>query len=217
MSLPRLLITAGPTHEPIDPVRFIGNRSSGKLGIALAREAAQRGHLVTLLLGPVATPTDLPDGVRLVRFTTTADLQAALDEHFPGCDALVMAAAVADYRPDRAVTQKLPRSKDEPLTLTLSPTPDVVAGIAAQRRGGQRIVAFALESPDVLEQRARNKLQRKGVDAIVANPLDTMDSDHIHPTWIPATGPALAADPMSKTTFAAWLLDRLATLDTGAS
>jgi len=213
MSHTRLLITAGPTREPIDAVRFIGNRSSGKLGIALAREAASRGHDVTLLLGPVTLPLDLPESIRLVRFESTADLQALLAEHFPGCDVLIMAAAVADYRPAETTSDKLPRSAGKHLTLTLEPTPDLVGSIAPQARPDQRIIAFALEPTDTLVSRAQAKLQRKGVHAVVANPLETMDSDAIQPTWI-TPDKSEPAGRMSKKDFAAWLLDRVGQLPT---
>src|SRR5688572_30671907 len=125
----RLLITAGPTQEPIDAVRFIGNRSSGRLGVALADHAAAHGWQTTLLLGPTATaPPFAPSDsrVRVVRFRTTAELGALLDEHFPSCDVLIMAAAVADYRPIMKEGQgegKLRRT-DQKLVIELEPTPD---------------------------------------------------------------------------------------------
>ena len=208
MSHTRLLITAGPTREPIDAVRFIGNRSSGKLGIALARAATDHGHDVTLLLGPVTTPVDLPESIRVGRCASTAVLQALLAEHFAACDVLIMAAAVADYRPAQAIGDKLPRSAGKNLTMTLEPTPDLVGSLAPTARADQRIIAFALEPADTLTQRAQAKLQRKGVHAIVANPLETMDSDTIQPTWI-TRDQCEPADRMSKQDFARWLLERV--------
>lgn len=203
----RMLITAGPTHEPLDRVRYLANRSSGRMGIALAAAAARQGWQVTLLLGPSAVPP--PPDVHTARFTTTADLQALLAEHWPGADVLVMAAAVADYRPVAATGEKLPRGS-APLTLTLEPTPDLVAACAADRRPEQRIVAFALEAAAELDSRAAEKLRRKGVDAIVANPLETMDAAEISGRLILADGRTVsppAPTPLSKADFAAWLVE----------
>ncbi len=213
--LGRLLISAGPTYEPIDAVRFLGNRSSGRLGVALAESASRAGWDVTLLLGPTnIEPADT--GVEVLRFRSTADLEGLLRERFPVCDMLVMAAAVADYRPvipeeARANPEgyKLKRSKDG-LKLEFEATPDLLAGCSAMRRPGQRIVGFALEPAERLMESARAKLQRKGVDAIVANPLDTMDSASIDATLITRDGQAISTGgPIPKTEFAPWLLERL--------
>lgn len=208
-SQPRLLITAGPTHEPIDAVRYIGNRSTGRLGIALAEAAARRGWNVTLLLGP--TPLGCADtAVRTHRFQTTADLETLLHEHLPACDILVMAAAVADYRPRRLPGpdgQKLRRT-GEKMILELDPTPDLVAGCAQRRRPAQTLIAFALEPEEQLMASARAKLERKKVDAIVANPLETMESDSIRATLVCRDGSELATNGrIPKTQFADWLLD----------
>lgn len=201
----RVLITAGPTREPIDAVRFISNRSSGQVGVALAEAAAAAGHDVTLLLGPTGTTPRL-ENVRLVRFESCADLQARLDEHFPACDVLLMAAAVADYRPVRPATGKLERQAGGPLTLDLEPTPDVVATITTRRRPDQRIIAFALEEPGRLEARATAKMQRKGVDAILANPLGTMEAATIEPTLFWADGQRVQPGTMPKSAFGRWLI-----------
>lgn len=209
----RILITAGPTHEPIDAVRFIGNRSSGALGVALAAAAAERGHSVTLLLGP--TPVGIADTrVNLRRFRTTADLEALLLDESPRCDLLIMAAAVADYRPiptpglDPA-TGKLRRT-DAGLTIHLEATPDLLAGCAARRTPGQTIVGFALEPRERLMDSALAKLERKKVDAIVANPLETMDSATIEATLVRRDGATDSTPgPIDKSRFADWLLDRL--------
>lgn len=211
----RVLIAAGPTHEPIDSVRFIGNRSSGRVGIALALEAARRGHDVTLLLGPATVP---PEGVppqSILRFRTAADLGALLAQHAPRADVLIMAAAVADFRPvlgpDGAVG-KLKRA-DQRLSLELEPTPDLLAGVASRRRPGppaQVLVGFALEPIDRLDASARDKLARKRIDYIVANPLETMDAETISATLYAATGdPKAAPADLKKDAFAAWLLDEL--------
>lgn len=184
----RLLITAGPTHEPLDAVRYLANQSSGRLGVCLADAARDAGWDVTLLLGPTAVPP--PDRVRTVRFVSTADLAALLDEHFPACDVLIMAAAVADYRPRPAGVAKLPRTGDR-LVIELEPTPDLVAACAARKQPGQRVIGFALEEPEALRERALRKLQAKGLDAIVANPLDTMGSATIAATVLTSSGDEL--------------------------
>lgn len=208
----KILITAGPTREPIDAVRFISNRSSGRMGLALADAAAQAGHVVTLLLGPVLAPSTLGDRVEVVRFQTTAELQALLEKHFPGCDQLIMAAAVADYRvaqfTEGKTPGKTPRKKH--LKIELEGTPDLVAGVAKMKRDDQRVIAFALEEPHELEARAVAKMKRKGVDAIVANPLVTMEDDSISAVLLHADGrreePANGA--LSKEDFARWLIAR---------
>lgn len=209
----RLLITAGPTHEPIDAVRYLGNRSSGTLGIALADAAAQRGWRVTLLLGPTQRQPSHPS-VHLQRFQTTADLQALLAAEWPGHDALVMAAAVADYRPKTPArpNEKLRRT-DAGLSIELESTPDLLAGCSAARRAGQVLVGFALEPVERLAESSRSKLARKGVDLIVANPLETMESAKISARLFHKDGrEEPTPEGMTKAAFASWLLDRLALL-----
>lgn len=204
----RVLITAGPTHEPIDAVRYIGNRSSGRMGVALARAAAERGWAVTLLLGPVGVVPSLGLGVRVERFTTCEDLRRLLRAEMPSTDLLIMAAAVADFTPavDSGVG-KLRRS-DGPVTLALRPTPDLLAEAAAGRRAGQTLVGFALEARADLLHRAEEKLRRKGVDYVVANPLETMDAETVEAVVIGADGRRVPTPgEMSKERFAAWLLD----------
>ena len=207
----RMLITAGPTHEPIDAVRFIGNRSSGRLGISLAETAADAGWRVRLLLGP--TPRSTADTrVGVQRFQTTADLEALLAENLAWCDVLVMAAAVADYRPATKVAPgtKLRRSGAS-LTIQLESTPDLLAGCSAKRRPDQLLVGFALEPRAELEQSARSKLIRKGVDLIVANPLETMDAPTIEATVYTRDGGTFPTPgKIDKGAFAGWLLDRIA-------
>lgn len=209
----RILITAGPTHEPIDAVRFLGNRSSGRLGVALADEAAARGWTVTLLLGPVSrTPSD--SRVRVRRFRTCSDLEALLRETAADCDVLVMAAAVADYRPrvDPAFFGGKFRRKDQPLTLTLEPTPDLIAQVAKQRRPGQLLIGFALEPRGELLASARDKLDRKGIDMVVGNPLETMDGETIDAVVLDRTGPeARTPGPIQKPAFAGWLMGLIET------
>ncbi len=204
----RLLITAGPTHEPIDAVRFIGNRSSGRMGTALATHAAARGWEVTLLMGPAPiAPTDT--AVRMVRFRSCADLQALLAKETPGADVLVMAAAVADYRPkvDPAFFGGKFRRKSENLTLELEPTPDLLAQVASTRRPEQYMVGFALEPRAELLQSARDKLVRKKVDMVVGNPLETMDSTDVEAIVLTARGEEFRTPSlMTKADFAPWLL-----------
>lgn len=203
----RILLTAGPTWEAIDAVRYLGNRSSGKLGLAIAAAALKVGHEVTLLLGPgVAEPT-AHGALHVHRFESCADLQQLLETHFPACDVLVMAAAVADYRPKHVIDGKRPRQGG--WSLELEPTPDLVAALARTKRPAQRIVAFALEETGVLQQRAADKLRRKGVDALVANPLGTMGAQDIEPTWLSAAGETLTPGKMLKPVFARWLLGRI--------
>jgi len=211
---PRLLITAGPTYEPIDAVRFIGNRSSGKLGSGLADHAASLGWRVRLLLGPnAATPEHA--GVEVIRFGSCAELDAALRGNLAWCDCLVMAAAVADYRPRAHETDEdgKRRRTGETITLELEPTPDLLRGCAQRRRDDQLLVGFALEPRDELLASARRKLERKGIDLIVANPLETMDADSIEARLIGSfCGRRVDEDtrgPISKRAFASWLLDRI--------
>jgi phosphopantothenoylcysteine decarboxylase/phosphopantothenate--cysteine ligase len=193
------------------------------MGLALAQAAVEAGHTVTLLLGPGPRPADEPahPDCTTLRFESAADLRGLLHEHFRGCDVLIMAAAVADYRP-RRVPGKIERVAGQSLTLTLEPVPDLVAEIAATKReteadlqqGGQKIVAFALEEPGHLEQRAAAKMQRKGVDAIVANPLRSMEADTIRSVLLTASGRRLTppGGELAKTAFAAWLLEQIGTL-----
>jgi phosphopantothenoylcysteine decarboxylase / phosphopantothenate---cysteine ligase len=159
-----LLITAGPTHEPLDPVRFIGNRSSGKMGIALATEAVARGAEVHLVLGPgTAGP---PPGADAVNVTTAEEMRAAVMEQVEHADAVVMAAAVADFRPATEAHGKLKKEAGAP-QLSLVPTPDILRELGDRRDGGI-LVGFAAETSD-LEGSGRRKLAEKGLDLIVVN------------------------------------------------
>lgn len=202
----RVLITAGPTREPIDAVRFISNRSSGKIGFALANAACEAGHDVTLLLGPVTHESELNDHCATIHFETTEQLWRLLEQHFPSHDVLIMAAAVADYRVAETGEGKLPR--DDELNLELVPTVDLVASIAETKNPHQRVIAFALEETYQMESRATEKMRRKGVDAIVANPLNTMDDDSIESVYITNDGPERPGR-MSKKDFATWLIKRI--------
>lgn len=214
---PALLITAGPTHEPIDAVRYLANRSSGRVGCALADAALTLGWRVTLLLGPAPQRPRTepnPGQLEIVRFRTAQDLQTLLQQHLGDHDALIMAAAVADYRPAAPPTEAKLRRTGERLTLDFEPVPDLLAGCAQNRRPGQVLVGFALEPRASLHDSARAKLERKGIDLIVANPLETMDADEIDAALLArpelsAIAGTPGAGPVPKTEFAAWLIDRV--------
>jgi len=205
-----MLITGGPTREPIDAVRFISNRSSGKTALAVAQAAMEAGHDVTMLLGcgTIDPPTDL----RVHRFDSGDDLKRLLDTHFESCDVLIMAAAVADFQPACVADGKIPRDPTKQISLHLQPTSDLVAIMASRRRHHQRVIAFALEEPQLLAQRAAEKLRRKDVDAIIANPLNTVDADTIKPLWLTTKGHRDSAEAMPKPDFARWLLARIEAL-----
>jgi phosphopantothenoylcysteine decarboxylase/phosphopantothenate--cysteine ligase len=164
----RVLVTAGPTREHIDAVRFITNASSGRMGCALAAAAVAAGHEVTLLLGPC--PARPPGGCRVIRFVSVADLKAAMQGHFADCDALVMAAAVGDFTVAAPMAGRIKRSAG-PVTIRLEPTEDLLAGLAARKRPGQVVVAFAVEegSRQAIEAGARGKMAAKGADYVVVN------------------------------------------------
>jgi phosphopantothenoylcysteine decarboxylase / phosphopantothenate---cysteine ligase len=163
-----VLVTAGGTREPIDAVRFLGNRSSGRMGYALAERAARRGAQVTVVAANVALPD--PPGVAVRRVQTAAELGAACAEAFGAADVLLMAAAVADFRPARPVTGKIKKdSPDAPASLELEPTEDVLAGLSAARRPAQTLVGFAAEHGDGAVEYGRGKLERKDLDLVVVN------------------------------------------------
>jgi phosphopantothenoylcysteine decarboxylase/phosphopantothenate--cysteine ligase len=160
----RVVVTAGPTWEPIDPVRFLGNRSTGKMGFAVAAEAFARGADVTLVVGPGTV--EPPDGPRLLRVTTAREMRDAVIVEAEGADAVVMAAAVADFRPTATADAKLKKEAGPP-RIELVPTQDILAELAAAK-GDRVLVGFAAETQDV-ERTGRDKLERKGVDLLVAN------------------------------------------------
>jgi phosphopantothenoylcysteine decarboxylase / phosphopantothenate---cysteine ligase len=163
----RVLVTAGGTREPIDAVRFVGNRSSGRMGLALAAAAERRGAGVTVVLANVSLPH--PSSVRCREVSTAAELQHACEQEFPACDVLLMAAAVADFRPAAAAGGKLKKLAHERLRLVLEPAPDVLSSLAAHRRPEQTLVGFAAEHGHQALERAHSKLEQKGLDVLVAN------------------------------------------------
>ena len=161
----KILITAGPTYEKIDPVRFIGNYSSGKMGFALAEECSRRGAKVVLVAGPVSLTCS--DRIQRVDVESCKEMYEAAVEEFPNCDAAILCAAVADFRPETIAEQKIKRVGDE-LLLKLKPTQDIAATIGSMKGEGQRIVAFALETNEE-ESNAQRKLEKKNADFIVLN------------------------------------------------
>lgn len=175
----RVLITAGPTHEPIDPVRFIGNRSSGKMGLALAAAAARRGAAVTLILGP--THLEVPPGIATTRVQTATEMLQAAQRHFPAADIAILAAAVADYRPGQASEHKIKKQQGQHLALELQENPDIAAALGQAKQPGQILVGFALETQDE-EANARAKLEKKNFDCIVINSLQDEQAGFYHDT-----------------------------------
>ena len=164
----KIMITAGPTYEKIDPVRFIGNYSSGKMGFALAEECAAKGAEVTLIAGPVALSTR-HRGIRRIDVESCEEMYNASIEAFEGSDAAILCAAVADFRPEHTADKKIKREKDD-LVLRLMPTHDIAAELGRRKKSGQRLVGFALETNDE-ENNACLKLEKKNLDFIVLNSL----------------------------------------------
>ena len=220
----RLLVTAGGTREPIDPVRFIGNRSSGKQGYALARVAAQRGAEVTLIAGHTAGLID-PAGVEVVHVSTAQQLRDAVSKHAPDVHVLAMAAAVADFRPAHVATAKIKKGATEdtaPPTIDLIRNDDVLAATVQARTAGQlpnmrAIVGFAAETGDANGDvlfHARAKLRRKGCDLLVVNAVGdgkAFEVDHNDGWLLAADGTESALQPGSKTLMASRIVDAIAT------
>ncbi len=206
----RVLVTTGGNHEPIDPVRFIGNRSSGKMGHAIAQEALNRGAEVTVITGPAEVQP--PEGATSMHVQTAAEMGDALLECFDAADIVIAAAAVADYRVDDPATEKLKRNGGS-MTLTLVENPDLIARAAARKRQGQVVVGFAAETSDV-ERNARAKLAKKNLDLVVANEVGTADSgfgtDTVRASIIDAAGATDELPLMSKSALAERLFDHIA-------
>ena len=212
----RIVVTAGGTAEPIDPVRFIGNRSTGKMGVAIAEAALARGAQVTLIVGSIAVTPPHDDRLDVVRAETTAEMAKAVRAAVAGADALVMAAAVADFRPRTSATTKLTR--DAGLTLELEPTEDILAGVgaavASRPAGDPRpvLVGFAAETGSL--DRAAEKLRRKGVDLLVANdvaePGSGFGTDTNRVSILAADGSRSDLPLLSKRAVADEILDRVA-------
>ncbi len=217
----RVVVSAGGTREPLDPVRFLGNRSSGKQGYALARLAAQRGAHVTLVAGNTVG-LDTPAAVDLVQVTTAEQMRVAVDKHSAGADAVIMAAAVADFRPVHVAAAKIKKGADEPNSIDLIKTDDILAGLVQARRDGRlsgaAIVGFAAETGDengdVLTY-ARAKLKRKGCDLLIVNAVGegrAFEVDHNDGWLLGADGTEQALDHGSKALLASRVLDALGPL-----
>jgi phosphopantothenoylcysteine decarboxylase/phosphopantothenate--cysteine ligase len=204
----RILITAGPTHEDLDPVRFLGNRSSGRMGYAIAQKALRRGADVTLVSGPVHLPA--PAGADVVSVRSAREMHDAVMARFESHDVVIMAAAVADYRPSARESHKIKKSDD--LALELVRNPDILADVGANRTDTPSVlVGFALETQD-LEQSARGKLERKRADLIVANEASAgLGRETNRVTLVDGDG-ATALPEMSKTAVADQILDRIRAL-----
>lgn len=212
-----VLVTSGPTREPIDPVRFIGNRSSGRMGHALAAAAWRRGAHVTLVSGPTSLPD--PTGVEVVRVETTAEMHEAVSRFLPQADVSVFAAAVADFRPSDPSEHKLKRSRPGDLDMVrLVPNPDIAMDTRSQRRAGSVTVGFALETEDLMEN-ARGKLDRKGFDLIVANaagdPQAGFEAPTNRVTLLGRDGTAESLGLLPKDEVAELILERVSSLLTG--
>jgi phosphopantothenoylcysteine decarboxylase / phosphopantothenate---cysteine ligase len=206
----RVLVTAGGTREPIDSVRFLGNRSSGRMGYALAREAAQRGADVTVIAANVAL--EAPSGARVVRVQTAAELAEACGNELDRCDVLLMSAAVADFRPAGPVNRKIKKDEGIP-ELELEPTEDVLGTLAERRRADQVIVGFAAEHGEDAVALGRGKLERKRLDAIVVNDISRagigFESEDNEVTILTADGAERHVARSRKETVARAVLDEV--------
>jgi phosphopantothenoylcysteine decarboxylase/phosphopantothenate--cysteine ligase len=210
-----LLVTAGGTRERVDSVRFLGNRSSGKMGFAIAAEGARRGAEVVLVAGPSELAT--PAGVRRVDVESAQEMRDAVLSLLPKADVVIKAAAVADFRPEAPAEKKIKKedlAEGAGLTLSLVRTPDILSEVCRQK-GDRVVVGFAAESHDVLAA-ARRKLERKGCDLIVANDISRADSgfdvDQNTVTFVWPNGEAEALPPLPKSEVASRLLDRVRAL-----
>jgi len=208
----RLLITAGPTHEAIDPVRFVGNRSSGKMGLALADAAIERGASVTVVHGPISARATHEREIERVSVRSAIEMKAAVEARRESADVIVMAAAVADYRPETVADQKIKKGQDE-LVIRLVKNPDILAGLGAWR-GDKRapvLVGFAVETGDLV-QYARSKLERKGCDMVVANLAEHGFEGEQNTVTIVTREAAEALERQPKRAVADAILDRVVAL-----
>ena len=213
----RILITVGATREEIDPVRFISNRSSGRMGFALAEAAAKRGAEVTVVRG--VTTVEAPAGVRVIKALSAEEMFKAVASEAGNASVFIGAAAIADYRPSERAAEKIKKSQ-ETLTLTLERTPDVLSQVAAARSNGMLVIGFAAETENVIEN-ARQKLASKNLDAIVANDVSRADSGFDTTTnavtIITKNGAPLELPVMSKFEAANRILDVIVNLRTHAN
>lgn len=201
----RILITSGPTRQYLDPVRYLTNASSGRMGKALAEAALALGHQVLIVSGPVSVT--YPAGAVVVDVLTTDDLLAACQEHFPHCDGLIGAAAPCDYRPVRVAEQKLSKT-GQPLQLHLIETPDVVATMGASKRADQWVVGFALETEDQ-RFRAIVKMERKCCDLMVLNGPEAMNAAENRVEILDRNGAVLRAVAGTKEVVARAILEAI--------
>jgi len=206
----KAIVTAGPTYEPIDPVRFIGNHSSGKMGVAIAKELYNRGAEVTLILGPATEEFSL-SGISLKRVTTADEMYNACTAIFEGTDIAIMAAAVADYSPATVAAEKIKKSDDD-LTIGLLKTKDILKSLGEKKRHGQIVVGFALETTNEKEN-ALGKLKRKNADMIVLNSLKDAGAGFGHNTntitIFDKSGKEFSFDNKSKTAVAKDIIDTM--------
>lgn len=211
----RVVISAGPTQEKIDPVRYISNRSSGKMGYAVAEAARTRGASVTLVSGPVSL--EAPEGVRLIRVESASEMKAAMDQAAAEADVVIMAAAVADYRAAAPVDRKIKKDSEE-VQIALIRNDDILAGLGKTKRAGQVLVGFAAETNDVVAY-ASEKLKRKNADLFVANDVSradigfSADENEIHLLY--ADGRAVKVDKAPKKRIANSILDAIKELHAG--
>jgi phosphopantothenoylcysteine decarboxylase / phosphopantothenate---cysteine ligase len=175
----KILVTAGPTYEALDPVRFIGNRSSGKMGVAIAEQLAERGAEVVLVLGP-SKLTNIPPSIKTIKVESAQQMFDAAIAHFETCDAAILAAAVADYRPKHVSDIKI-KKKDDDLIIELEKTPDIAAFLGSRKRANQKLIGFALETNDEINN-ALSKLKRKNFDFIILNSLRETGAGFNHDT-----------------------------------
>lgn len=175
----KILVTAGPTYEALDPVRFIGNRSSGKMGVSIAQELAERGAEVILILGPSKLKTE-HFNIKTIRVESAQQMYEASTEHFNTCDAAILSAAVADYRPKHVSDVKI-KKKDDDMKIELEKTPDIAAALGQMKQNHKKLIGFALETNNELEN-AVSKLKRKNLDFIVLNSLRDAGAGFSHDT-----------------------------------
>ncbi|MBD2347004.1 bifunctional phosphopantothenoylcysteine decarboxylase/phosphopantothenate--cysteine ligase CoaBC [Anabaena subtropica] len=203
----RVLISAGSTREYLDPVRFMGNPSTGKMGLALAQAALHRGAKVTLVHGPASW--DVPLGVQAIPIINAEEMQQVMLEYLPNADIIVMSAAVADVKPQNYSTEKLPK-RSLPQSLPLEPVPDIVAQLGKLKQPHQRLIGFAAQTGDIVTP-AREKLYSKKLDAIVANPIDQPDSgfgsDNNQAVFLDNQGREVKIAPCSKLQMAHHIFD----------
>ena len=209
----KVLVTAGPTHEPIDPVRFIGNHSSGKMGVAISQELAARGAEVSLVMGPTFLKPSIP-GIHLVNVNTAEEMYQACMAAFPKTDVAIMSAAVADYTPSNKAEEKIKKINDD-LFIELVKTKDILKNLGQQKKNGQILVGFALETSNEKEY-ALNKLKTKNADLIIMNSLNDegagfgVDTNKI--TIFEKNGNEIAYETKPKQQVARDIVDRIVNL-----